>query len=1219
MCIFRRLVSFLLVYTLIIGLCPVRVLAVDEEECSHASEDLDGYVEPDCVSDGYTGDWVCSDCGEILEYGDSDPAFGHTETDYGNGGVICDLCGEILIEEGYPSDDEGEYPPEEEEPCTHFNQEWMYAYDGNCIDDGYTGDLVCVDCGEILEEGETITAPGQHSEVVEPAVEPGFLEPGKTEELYCSECGEVLQEAEEIPAKIEFEYLYGGSPLFSDFEELKFLAENYHENNYYAFYDGDGSLTITEDLIVPQGFSIYFLYGTVIVPEGVTLTANRHLQMRELIVDGTVIDRNGMEVTDKLTVNGELVIDHSGTFFLGGDAELNGLENIVLNDQKIMRNFYITEEKDLQAAVHAADHATDSRFTYSATVDAKPYDWYTCLTGAKTIVNLQNSLTIPENLSLWIADTCGLSVREQCRLTLNGSVDIGGYLEVWGTLINNTELESGLDSDYVSSDGEICFLDGSKYAGSGMLRIYDHQGLWTEDDPYAYVELPFELDDPNYEVIRYDIWDVDYLEIRCLLDAPLDPPAEDLYRAPLVKENGTFNYVSQIAEDSDGKAATVPYNFSYDENWFYQDSTAYNHELAQMSMRVAMAAGRTTNKSIKDLFETLEFTNTEYHFTTPTEKDSIGYAIGSKYVCNADGEKMTLIAVAVRGGGYGNEWGGNFEVGTGAEHDGFRIAADKVLTGIKNHIKEIKADENINIWITGFRRAAATSNLAAHTLNLLARDGSIPGLAVDDIFAYCFECPSGVRKDHSSYNPVDKNIFNIVNPSDFVPMVTPEQWDFGRYGITYYLPSGELTWKGYTKHIGKVWAAYADILAEAGVDKDAKKLTTPNMGQADILKNILDILTAIDQDSYYYFLQEIVTAAMADAKPDIGVGEVLGIILGGISVATIPAITTAVINPINILLSSGVLASYGSSIGETHYPELCLAWMEALSGTDDYVDVKNARTRYLKLNCPVDLSVYDSEGNLVAKIVDDTAQEIEDSFISAYVDHNGQKIVILPFDEEFSIEVDATGNGTMSMQIEEYSVAGAQTTKVINYNDVTVSEGDQLTSTMGESLSFDAEYSLYDPNGIQIDASSQISGEIPAYLVQLVAEGEGTVVGGGSFVPGEYAIALAKSSEGAQFLGWYAEDTLISSKMEYRFRVDRDMIMTAKFSDAILGDINADGRINAKDATMILQYSTGILSPEKAFLKEAADVNSDGKINAKDATLILQYSVGLRDSFPKQK
>ena len=70
--------------------------------------------------------------------------------------------------------------------------------------------------------------------------------------------------------------------------------------------------------------------------------------------------------------------------------------------------------------------------------------------------------------------------------------------------------------------------------------------------------------------------------------------------------------------------------------------------------------------------------------------------------------------------------------------------------------------------------------------------------------------------------------------------------------------------------------------------------------------------------------------------------------------------------------------------------------------------------------------------------------------------------------------------------------------------------------------------------------------------------------------------------------------------------------------DFRLGDVNHDGKINAKDATLILQKSVGVLKETAKFCETCAEVSGDGKLNAKDSTLILQFSVGLRDHFPAE-
>jgi alpha-tubulin suppressor-like RCC1 family protein len=61
-----------------------------------------------------------------------------------------------------------------------------------------------------------------------------------------------------------------------------------------------------------------------------------------------------------------------------------------------------------------------------------------------------------------------------------------------------------------------------------------------------------------------------------------------------------------------------------------------------------------------------------------------------------------------------------------------------------------------------------------------------------------------------------------------------------------------------------------------------------------------------------------------------------------------------------------------------------------------------------------------------------------------------------------------------------------------------------------------------------------------------------------------------------------------------------------------LGDANKDGRVNAIDAALILQYSAGLI----ASINPNADVNHSGQINAIDSAVILQYSAGLIPGLP---
>lgn len=55
------------------------------------------------------------------------------------------------------------------------------------------------------------------------------------------------------------------------------------------------------------------------------------------------------------------------------------------------------------------------------------------------------------------------------------------------------------------------------------------------------------------------------------------------------------------------------------------------------------------------------------------------------------------------------------------------------------------------------------------------------------------------------------------------------------------------------------------------------------------------------------------------------------------------------------------------------------------------------------------------------------------------------------------------------------------------------------------------------------------------------------------------------------------------------------------------GDANGDGKVDGKDATLLLQYAAGWNVQIKS---RPADASGDGKVDGKDATLLLQYAAG---------
>ena len=161
--------------------------------CTHENTETKNAVAATCTEDGYTGDTVCTDCGETLQTGSVIPATGHTvvtdaaveatcTTDGKTEGSHCSVCGTVIVAQeivpakGHTVVDVPEVPATEESA-------------------GTTAGTKCSVCGEILSGCETIP-PLSHEHVWDGGVEtkaPTCTEAGEMT-YTCSACGETRVE-----------------------------------------------------------------------------------------------------------------------------------------------------------------------------------------------------------------------------------------------------------------------------------------------------------------------------------------------------------------------------------------------------------------------------------------------------------------------------------------------------------------------------------------------------------------------------------------------------------------------------------------------------------------------------------------------------------------------------------------------------------------------------------------------------------------------------------------------------------------------------------------------------------------------------------------------------------------------------------------------------------------------------------------------------------------
>ena len=702
-------------------------------------------------------------------------------------------------------------------------------------------------------------------------------------------------------------------------------------------------------------------------------------------------------------------------------------------------------------------------------------------------------------------------------------------------------------------------------------------------------------------------------------------------------------YFMNVTEDSwsDGTKSV----YSYDDRYFLGNSDELNGNLANMSLALNLAAGvpnggwtkvGTTWKNTgyydtkyaancAELFENLGYDlvmseqggkrvggyestketvcGEYYGYNVKPDYYTIACSIGAKNIF-VEGKNMTVIAVGVRGTGYESEWGGNFLMGyENVNHEGFDIAKRKVLTYINSFVAENKDlfNDDVKLWISGYSRAGAVSNLVAAAVNDGASGYSL-GMTKEDVFCYAFATPQSTtnsKAQSSDYN----NIINIVNPIDIVPLLAPSDkgFNFKRYGTTYYLPAKETVYGGYDEiktglskeayNIGyndgykEDFTFYEMSVWDKILGKDFIR-ENPNIGQVSFIRNLVSGLSKDVFKNRLYFTfniqdglarlmsivmggeEDIFKAIAEKMEIDIGIfddlpSEVINAVIKVLTGTADLKESEAEqlldqIEPIILYLCKhpnytytlvkGFEKSGEDFIFYPHNPTTMIKWMAYLGTRSDYKDLLKTTCKIVtwKTNCPVDVYVYDSNNVPVASIINEVVQE--DSRLSCYIDDNGQKCVVLPTDEEFRIEMKAYDDGVVNCSIIESDIDSIEPDRVINFTNMSVEKGDVLDGNAVLVSEGDNEYSITDKNGKNIEATEILEGDnIEEYTVSVSSnEEEVTIIGGGTFIKGEFAQVYANEHDGFDFKGWYSGEKLVSSERLYRFSDEDDITLTAK-------------------------------------------------------------------------
>lgn len=223
-------------------------------------------------------------------------------------------------------------------------------------------------------------------------------------------------------------------------------------------------------------------------------------------------------------------------------------------------------------------------------------------------------------------------------------------------------------------------------------------------------------------------------------------------------------------------------NVYYDDSLFFNNAKSFNGDLALISCALAYASyndySSETFSGATKFYNDIGFTNVyvSQDFSPFLSNDGVAYTIAQKSITNKkSGKAFNVIALSIRGFGYGLEWLNNFTLGVSGNHSGFDESASVVLNGLVEYINQYNCSD-FKLWVTGYSRGGGIANVLASKLI----SGNDVNVKQSDMFVYTISTPNTLPLENAL--PYE-NVFNIINSADLVVSFPPSEYGFSRCGV----------------------------------------------------------------------------------------------------------------------------------------------------------------------------------------------------------------------------------------------------------------------------------------------------------------------------------------------------------------------------------------------------------------------------------------------------
>ena len=252
--------------------------------------------------------------------------------------------------------------------------------------------------------------------------------------------------------------------------------------------------------------------------------------------------------------------------------------------------------------------------------------------------------------------------------------------------------------------------------------------------------------------------------------------------------NYTMSFRSELSQ------MDIEHEYYYSDSFFAHTSIQYDHQLALATLGMVTAAFNTwasdakywangdvgRENSLDAAYTKLGFGDVKYRYydvDVGRAGDFVGWSTARKTI-TLNGKRTTIVALILRGGGYGGEWVSNLHTGTGHAHSGFIIPVHEVFADLKNYLAAAQQKGELGVvklWMGGYSRGAVVANLLAARVNR-----ELSGLERENVFVYTFATPVALgpqdypdlQQDYDNNHNADgslkeswgeSNIFNIIS------------------------------------------------------------------------------------------------------------------------------------------------------------------------------------------------------------------------------------------------------------------------------------------------------------------------------------------------------------------------------------------------------------------------------------------------------------------------